>query len=94
MPEMKIDAATTALVAIDLQYGIVAMTTAPHEAAAVVTRTKAIADSLRTRGGTIVMVRVSTAPDGRDALAPLTDSPTPPAGKRAANWSQFKRVIW
>jgi nicotinamidase-related amidase len=89
MAESKINAATTALVAIDLQHGIVAMKTAPYESADVVKRTKLIADALRARGGTVVLVRVHNSADGRDALAPLTDTPAPVSAVRAPNWSQL-----
>lgn len=84
-----LDPATTALVAIDLQHGIVALNTAPHSSADVVAGTKAIADALRAKGGTVIFVRVANAPDGSDALAPVTDAAAPPAAPRPANWSQL-----
>lgn len=75
MPVNNLDPQSTALVAIDLQNGIVAMNTQPHASTDVVSRTAAIATKLRSRGGTIVWVRVTNAADGRDALAPITDAP-------------------
>ena len=58
-----VDPTTTALVAIDLQHGIVAMNTAPHTAADVVSRTRAIADAVRAKGGTVIFVRVVNSSD-------------------------------
>jgi nicotinamidase-related amidase len=89
MSKSEFDPMTTALVAIDLQHGVVALKTAPHEAADVVSRTKRIADAIRTRGGTVFWVRVATSPDGRDALSPIVDAAAPPATQRAQNWSQL-----
>ena len=78
--------ATTALVVIDLQKGIVARPTEPHAAAAVVANAARLAEALRERGGFAVLVTVSYSPDFRDALRPESDDPgwtrggTPPAG--------------
>lgn len=84
-----IDTETTALVAIDLQHGIVGMDTEPYPSSDVVARTKSIADAVRTRGGTVIFVRVTNSPDGGDALAPQTDAATPPSAARPSNWAQL-----
>lgn len=78
---------TTALVAIDLQNGIVSMNTQPHASRDVVARTASIAARLRAVGGTVVFVRVANGADGRDALAPITDAPAAPAVARPPEWS-------
>lgn len=83
----KLDPKTTALVAIDLQHGIVAMPVAPHSAKDVVARTASIANKLRAAGGTVVFVRVGNLSDNRDALAPLTDAAAAAAPKRSPEWS-------
>ncbi|MEN9774900.1 MAG: hypothetical protein RL322_1970 [Pseudomonadota bacterium] len=88
MSELRIDPATSALVLIDLQYGIVAMNVAPQPASEVVARASRLAARFREAGGTVVLVNVANLADGRDALAPTLDNP-PPAGKRPDNWSQF-----
>ncbi|MGE0386835.1 MAG: hydrolase [Gammaproteobacteria bacterium] len=85
----RLDPRTTALVAIDLQHGIVAMPVAPHAARDVIARTAEIAARLRAAGGTVVLVRVANSADGRDALAPITDAPAAAAGKRPDNWSEL-----
>jgi nicotinamidase-related amidase len=77
--------ATTALVVIDLQKGIVGRPTEPHAASSVVGNAARLAEALRARGGFVVLVTVSYAPDFRDALRPASDDPgwsragTPPA---------------
>jgi nicotinamidase-related amidase len=65
-----------ALVAIDLQQGIVANTTAPHPAEMVVDRTRTIADALRAAGGTVVLVTVDFHRGFPDALSQPTDVTT------------------
>jgi nicotinamidase-related amidase len=78
MSDLKLDSTRTALVAIDLQNAIVAMTTAPYPVNDVVQRNRQIADELRARGGLIVWVRVNL----RDFLQPPVDQPPSFAGKQ------------
>lgn len=56
--DFVLDAKTTALVLIDLTYGITAMDLAPHKSADVVERGEELAKALRKAGGTVVYVRV------------------------------------
>jgi len=56
---ISLDPASTALVLIDLQHGITALPLAPHPAAQVVDNCARLADAWRTRGTTIVYVRVA-----------------------------------
>lgn len=84
---ISLDPKTTALVLIDLQYGIVAMNVQPQTGEQVVDRAKRLAQAFRAAKAPVVLVTVSTSPDGRDALAPALDSPAPPAVNRPANWS-------
>ncbi|MEU1407746.1 hydrolase [Streptomyces sp. NPDC005728] len=63
----------TALVAIDLQQGIVGMPTQPHTASDVVARTAQLADAFRARNLSVVLVRVSFAPDWADAVPGRTE---------------------
>lgn len=73
---------STALVAIDLQDGIVGSSTVPHPAADVVARSKALADAFRSHGLPVILVRVtfdgSGFAPGRTEAAPRTG--TPPEG--------------
>ncbi|MEU0256773.1 hydrolase [Streptomyces sp. NPDC006184] len=63
----------TALVAIDLQNGIVAMPTKPYPGADVVSRTAGLADAFRAHGLPVVLVRVSFASDWADAVPGRTE---------------------
>ena len=51
MADISFDPATAALVAIDLQHGIVNLETAPHRSADVVDRTARIAKACGARAG-------------------------------------------
>ncbi|MFF0183881.1 hydrolase [Streptomyces sp. NPDC005244] len=64
----------TALVVIDLQHGIVGNPgVAPHPAADVVERSVRLADAIRGHGLPVVLVRVTAAADGSDAVSGRTD---------------------
>jgi nicotinamidase-related amidase len=83
------DPTRTALVVIDLQYGIVGRTPAPHSGPDVVARASSLAGALRKAGGTVVWVHVTPSPDGRDALQPPTDAPAVTPADRPANWAEL-----
>ena len=84
---LTLDRATTALVLIDLQYGIVGQNVHPQPSSDVVARCKRLAQAFRAFNGPVVLVTVGSAGDGKDMLAPTADSPAPAAGARPANWS-------
>jgi nicotinamidase-related amidase len=86
MSELTIEKSTTALVVIDLQKGIVGMTTEPHPANTVVANAAKLADAFRKNGMLVVLVRVTPLADGKDALKPLADNP--------AQWNQPRSVDW
>jgi nicotinamidase-related amidase len=73
MATLQLAAATTALVAIDLQRGILTRQTTPHSAADVLKRSAQIADACRKAGALVVLVRVAFSPDQRDRLIPPAD---------------------
>ncbi len=89
MADLTLDAATTALVAIDLQHGIVGLTTEPHPSETVVSHTAQIAKALRAQGGLVVFVRVANSEDGRDALTPQADIVAPPWAPKPSHWSEL-----
>jgi nicotinamidase-related amidase len=72
MTSLQFDPKSTALVLIDLQRGIVERTLAPHSVGDVVTRAAQLAAALRSKGGTVVYVRV----DVTDVLQLSVDAPT------------------
>src|SRR5690348_10999493 len=86
--ELKLDPATTALVLIDLQKGIVRRDTAPHTSAVVVENAVKLANAFRVAGGLVVLVRVAFAADKRDVLDPPRDE-VPPAPKPSPDWSDI-----
>jgi len=71
---LDLDPKKTALVAIDLQKGIVSMPAQPHAAADVISRTRQIAERLRAKGGVCVYVHVDMA----NFLQLPTDQPMRP----------------
>jgi nicotinamidase-related amidase len=77
MKHTFIDRLKTALVAIDLQKGVVGRQTAPYAADIVVKNAAAIADACRKNGMPVFLVRVAFSPDGKDALRPCVDAPVP-----------------
>jgi nicotinamidase-related amidase len=70
MTDLSLDPATCALVAVDLQHGIVSLETAPYKSADVVANVAKIAKAMRVSGGIAVFVRVTNASDGGDELVP------------------------
>lgn len=80
------DPATTALVLIDLQNGIVGMDTAPRASSAVVATAKDLAARFRERGAPVVLVRVGWRSDG-ERPSRMVDKPMPlPPGGVPAAW--------
>jgi nicotinamidase-related amidase len=84
---LSLDPATTALIVIDLQRGIVARQAAPHAASEVVERCVRLADAFRERNALVVLVHVAFA-DDRERLKPEADS-AQPAGPLPADWSDI-----
>ena len=82
---LKLDAATTALVLIDLQQGILAYAKAPYDAAAVLAHAAPLAHAFRAAKAPVVLVKVGFSADGGDVLKAIVDAPNPP-GAPPANW--------
>ncbi|MBO2450239.1 hydrolase [Actinomadura barringtoniae] len=72
MPVTTIDPAT-ALVVIDLQNGVLTMPGDPFPTADVLARNVELANAFRARGLHVVLVRVTFAADGADAVPGRTD---------------------
>ncbi|MGD0122462.1 MAG: hydrolase [Candidatus Limnocylindrales bacterium] len=89
--ELKLEPSRTALVVIDLQRGIVALPAGPRSAPEVVARAAQLVKAMRAKGGTVVLVHVTSSPDGRDGLAPITDAPVRVGAGRSLppEWSEF-----
>ncbi|MGF6883047.1 nicotinamidase-related amidase [Nocardia sp. GAS34] len=74
MPATTLDP-RTALVVIDLQRGIAAARTAPHESSDIVARNVELARAFRAAGLPVVLVRVSWSADGSDMPPGRTEAP-------------------
>ncbi len=87
---IELNAATTALILIDLQKGIVSRPVAPRSGADVVRNASVLAQRFRAAGGTVVAVNVAFAADGRDALrSPVDRSTMPPGTQLPADWAEL-----
>jgi nicotinamidase-related amidase len=81
----NLEAATTALVLIDLQQGILPYAKAPRDAAAVLANAAPLAAAFRAARAPVVLVKVGFSADGGDMLKADVDAPNPP-GPAPANW--------
>ena len=86
MEAIRIEHRRTALVAIDLQKGIVARQTAPYPAAQVVANTARLLAVARENRVFVVLVNVDYAQDGGDRVSRPCDQPAP-AGTFDSQWA-------
>src|SRR6185295_19222768 len=85
---LRLDPRTTALVLIDLQAGLLAMSLQPYDAGQILATAGRLGRSLREAGGTIVLVRIDFAPGYADRPPQLVDAPMLlPAEGPPAGWS-------
>lgn len=83
-----LDPATTALILIDLQKGIVANPVGPRPGSEVVGNASRLADRFRSLGSPVFLVRVAFSEDGKDAVRPPA-AVTYPSGERPADWADL-----
>ena len=81
------DPATTALVLIDLQEGIVGSDLAPRSGQEVVATAKDLAARFRAAGAPVVLIHVGWRGDGSDWPSQTVDKPSIPDGGPAEGWS-------
>ena len=86
-PALHIDPQTSALVLIDLQYGIVGMNVFPRTSAEVIANASKLVEAFRKHHATVVLVTVGNLPDGKDLLNPITDAPAGSVAGRPANFA-------
>lgn len=67
-PLSPLDPATTALILVDLQKGVISRQGVPYSTADVVARGIQLAERFREAGALVILVRVSFSPGYRDAL--------------------------
>jgi nicotinamidase-related amidase len=83
-------AASTALILIDLQKGIVGMPTSPYSGEAVLAKGKELARRFRAARAPVVLVNVAFALDFSDALKMPVDRPLPlPPGGLPEGWTEL-----
>lgn len=91
---LDLDPRTTALVLIDVQKGTLAMSLAPHPAAAVVDVSCRLAKAVAENGGLVVLVRVNFGHDLAAAPKGKTDVPLAvPPGGMPADWSEIAPAL-
>jgi nicotinamidase-related amidase len=89
-----LDPATTALVLIDLQHGILALDTAPRPGDEILRKGRELAERFRSAGAPVVLVRVAFGPSFVDAPPGQVDRPLPhPPGGLPANWSTLAEEL-
>jgi nicotinamidase-related amidase len=88
MEPLHLEPASTALIVIDLQRGILARAAQPHSSADVLARSVRLADAARRVGALVVLVRVTPSPDGRDRLTPRADQMMAP-GSPPPDWADL-----
>ena len=82
--------ASTSLILIDLQKGIVARQFAPYSGEAVLAKGKELARRFRVAKAPVVLVNVAFAPDFSDALKAPVDQPMQaPPGGFPEDWSEL-----
>src|ERR1700756_4222209 len=87
---ITVPAATTALLLVDMQKGIVGLPTAPYSGEAVLARSKALAQRFRAAKAPVVLINVAFAPDFSDALKAPVDQPMQaPPGGFPEDWSEL-----
>jgi nicotinamidase-related amidase len=86
---LTLPAATTALILIDLQKGIVGMPTEPHSGPAVLAKGQELTRRFRAAGAPVVLVNVAFSPDFGDALKAPVDRAQMPASGFPDGWSEL-----
>lgn len=89
MIDLKLDAKKTAIVAIDLQKGILRMAGAPHSVQFVVANSARLLAQARQSGARPVLVHVGGAADGADRLRPVSDQAMRSLAGMPPDWSDF-----
>jgi len=88
----RLDPATTALILIDLQQGIMGFAQQPYSAEQVLAKSAQLAQAFRLAGAPVVLVRVGWSTDGGDVLRPLVDQAAP-AGPLPDHWLQQPEAL-
>ncbi|WP_341678415.1 hydrolase [Niveibacterium sp. SC-1] len=90
---LELDPASTALVLIDLQQGIVPMAQAPNDGATILRKAGALVERFHALAAPVVRVRVGWSADGGDAPGTAVDQPSPPPSKLPPNWLAYPEEL-
>jgi nicotinamidase-related amidase len=85
----QLDPKTSALVLIDLQKGITSFPSQPLTAQEVITNAQKLLNIFRKKNALVVLVHVTSSPDGKDMLHPTADEPMMRGGERPKDWADF-----
>ncbi|THD51398.1 hydrolase [Phenylobacterium sp.] len=87
---ITLPAATTALILVDLQKGIVGLPLEPYSGEAVIAKGKELARRFRAAGARVVLVNVAFASDFGDSLrSPVDQPPEMPPGGFPEGWAEL-----
>ncbi len=89
MTDVELDPTRTAIVAVDLQIGVVGLETRPHSANRVIDNCVALLRAGRRVGARAVLVHVGASADGADWPRPVSDAPA----RRGAMPADFSTLI-
>jgi len=84
---------TTALVLIDLQQGIVSMSTKPLTAGQVIENAQKLTEVFHKAKAQVILVHVAGAPDGKDMLHPESDEPMMRRGNMPKDWADIVQQL-
>ncbi len=87
---ITLTAASTALILIDLQKGIIGLPVAPYSGDAVLAKGTTLAQRFRAAKAPVMLINVAFSPDFADALRAPVDRPRqPPSGGFPEGWSEL-----
>lgn len=86
---LTLDPKTSALVLIDLQKGIMNFPSQPITTKEVITNAQKLTKVFHQKKALVVLVHVTSSPDGKDMLHPTADEPMMRGGERPADWADF-----
>ena len=87
MTDLTIDKRKTCLVLIDIQKGVAAMRTEPHDVKTVILNAVKLAEAFRANKMPVFLVHVAFSK--QTALQPVADFVMPPRGEAPADWADI-----
>ncbi len=88
-PIVSLSPETTALILIDLQKGITAFSTEPYTSKQVIENAQKLTNAFHKTNALVIVVRVSSSPDGKDMLHPEADQTMARHGEMPKDWAEI-----